>query len=242
MKVHVLPGDALAEDFRRTGIDGAIVVCRECLVDGAVRAADLEEFWRTRAEFIGESYGEEEERYLADVRGEFERLESLAAKNAEVSLWFEYELFCQVNFWFCLYLLRDSEAKIFRVAPVVRGAGEIWKGFGGLNVDELQRCYAGRIELTAADRRLGAELWLAFQNSDHEALERLSAAESESFPYLKEVCRAAIEKSSRPRRVLDEIIAEGKTEFAQIFPEFSARAGVYGYGDSQVKRILAVGD
>ena len=239
MKVHVLPGDALAENFKKTGLDGAIVVCRECLIEGAVEAENLEEFWQTRAEFIGESYGEEREKYFSKVRAEFEQLVSLADKDAEVDLWFEFELFCQVNLWFCLYLLRDSRAKIFRVAPVVRTGDDIWKGFGGLSAEDLIKCFAERIEFSEADRRLGESLWKAFQASDHEALERLSETESGCFPYLKEVCRAEIEKSSRPRRVLEEIIARGKTDFAEIFPAFSARAGVYGFGDSQVKRILA---
>jgi hypothetical protein len=238
MKVHVLPGDAIAENFSKTGIEGTIVVCRECLVEGGVKAENLEEFWNARARFIGESYGEESEQYFADVRREFENLQSLARRDAEVSLWFEYELFCQVNMWFCLYLLRESEAKIYRAAPVVRGAGDIWKGFGGLGAEDLKKCFAARIEFSDADRRLGASLWEAFQNSDYEALERLSASESECFPYLKEVCRAEIEKNSRPQKILQAIIADGVTDFAEIFPEFSARAGVYGFGDSQVKRLL----
>ncbi|HEX8737403.1 MAG TPA: hypothetical protein VF721_18865, partial [Pyrinomonadaceae bacterium] len=86
--------------------------------------------------------------------------------------------------------------------------------------------------------QLGAELWKAYQNADYENLEKLSAAESECFPRLKEVCRAEIEKGFRPQKVLREIIAGGANDFAEIFPEFSNRAGVYGFGDAQVKRIL----
>jgi len=239
MKLHVLPGDALAEDFRRTGIGGTIIVCRECLVEGDVKADNLEEFWRVRADFIGETYEEEKAKYLSGVRGEFENLQKLAVKDSEVNLWFEYELFCQVNMWFCLNLLSESEAKIYRVAPVVRHGDDVWKGFGKLDAERLKKCFAERIEFSSEDKQLGADLWKAFQNSDYEALEMLSTSESECFPYLKEVCRAEIEKSSRPQKVLEEIIARGKTDFAEIFPEFSAQAGVYGFGDSQVKRILA---
>ena len=239
MRVHVLPGDALAEEFKKNNLEGAIVVCRECLVDGDVKAENLEEFWQIRAGFIGESYDEEKEKYFTHVQSEFEMLKSLAAADAEVNLWFEHELFCQVNMWFCLYLLEKSEAKIFRVAPIVRESDDIWKGFGSLSAEDLEQCFAERIEFSKADIQLGASLWKAFQNSDYDALEKLSASESKCFPYLKEVCRAEIEKSARPRRILEGIIANGKTEFADIFPEFSIQAGVYGFGDSQVKRILA---
>jgi hypothetical protein len=239
MKIHVLPGDALAEDFRKTSIDGEIVVCRESLVDGDVQAETLEDFWQVRAGFIEKTYGESKEKYFQGVKREFEKLQTLASADAEINLWFEYELFCQVNLWFCLYLLRESAAKIFRVAPVVRQSDEIWKGFGRLTAEDLEKCLLGRVEFSEKDILLGADLWRAFQNADYEMLERLSEIESECFPYLKEVCRAEIEKQTRPRKVLEEIIANGKTDFAEIFPEFSAQAGVYGFGDSQVKRILA---
>ncbi len=239
MKIHVLPGDALTENFKETNIDGEIVICRECLVEGDVKADNLKDFWQVRARFIEKNYGEGEGKYFQNVVGEFEKLKNSAEDDAEINLWFEYELFCQVNLWFTLYYLRESEAKIYRVAPVVRNESDVWKGFSDLSAADLEKCFAERVEFSEKDILLGADLWQAFQNEDFESLERLSANESKCVPFLKEVCRAAIEKNSRPRRVLERIIADGKTDIAEIFPEFSAQAGVYGFGDSQVKRILA---
>jgi len=239
MKVHVLAGDALAGDFNSCAIEGETIVCRECLVQGTVKAESLEEFWQIRAQVINDSYGENEAEYFQKVVSEFEKLKNLAASGAEINLWFEYELFCQVNLWFCLYFLQESEAKIYRVAPVVREKTEIWKGFGSLRGEDLEKCFAKRMEFSEKDIQLGADLWKAYQNADYETLESLSETKSECFPYLKEVCRAEIEKSVRPRKILQKIIAEGKTDFAEIFPEFTAQAGVYGFGDLQVQKILA---
>src|SRR5215218_1547267 len=101
MKIHVLAGDALAADFKNAGFEGEIIVCRECLVEGDARAENLEDFWRVRAGFIKTTYGETEEKYFAGVVGELEKLTNLAP-GAEANLWFEYELFCQANMWFCL--------------------------------------------------------------------------------------------------------------------------------------------
>lgn len=239
MKIHVLAGDALAEDFKNCAIEGEVIVCRECLVEGDVKAASLEEFWQTRACFITNSYGGDEADYFQKVVSEFEKLKNLASDDAEINLWFEYELFCQTNLWFCLYFLQASKAKIYRVAPVVREESEIWKGFGNLSSEQLEKCFAERVELTEKDILLGADLWKAYQNADYETLEKLAETDSKGFPHLKEVCRAEVEKNSRPRQVLQGIIADGKTDFAEIFPEFSKQAGVYGFGDSQVQRILA---
>lgn len=239
MKVHVLPGDALTETFQQTNISGEVIVCRECLVDGDVKADSLEEFWITRARFIENGYGENAEAYFQNVAAEFEKLKTNAQNGAEINLWFEYELFCQANYWFTLFLLRESDAKVYRVAPVVRDENEIWKGFGKLSAADLEVCFGNRVALSAADISLGADLWKAFQNADYESLANLSKNESAAFPHLGKVCRAAIEKQTRPRKVLEEIIADGKKDFArEIFPAFAAKAGVYGFGDTQVKRIL----
>jgi len=55
---------------------------------------------------------------------------------------------------------------------------------------------------------------------------------------LSETVEAAIAKDELPQAVVREIIDEGVEGFDQIFDEFSKRAGVYGFGDSQVRRIL----
>lgn len=238
MKIHVLAGDALADNFKNSGIEGEIVVCRECLVEGDVRAENLEDFWQIRADFIKGAYGEDREKYFAEVVREFEKLKNLAP-DAEVNLWFEYELFCQANMWFCLSLLRETKANVYRVAPVVRTEADVWKGFGNLSAEDLRKCFAEKIKFSAEDILLGANLWKAYQNADYEKLERLSETDSECFPRLKEVCRAEMEKGSRPQKVLREIMENGSTDFAEIFPRFAARAGVYGFGDAQVKRLIS---
>ena len=239
MNIHVLPGDALADAFSQAAIDGEIIICRECLVEGDAKAAAMEDFWHVRARFIEQSCGEKPEKYFQNVRNEFEKLKTHAAAGAEINLWFEYELFCQVNFWFTLYFLGETKAKIYRVAPVVRGENDLWQGFGGLSAADLERCFAARTEMSENDLNLGAELWKAFRDADYEKLKMMSGRRSASFPFLKEAGDAAIGKETRPRAVLQGILAEGKTELAQIMPEFSARAGVYGFGDAQIKKILA---
>jgi hypothetical protein len=235
--LHVLPGDATAADFAETGIDGEVIVCREALIDGNVKAKNLDEFWKVREAFIGREHGENGESYYENVAKEFEKLRDVPA-DAEVNLWFEYELFCSVNMWFCLNLLGEADIKVFRVEPVIRAEEEKWKGFGTMSEDDLRRCFAGRLEMSVADRNLGIALWQAFSNDDAEGLDRLGNTQTESFPYLREVCTAAIQKSFRPAEILKEITSSGDKDFNEIFKEFSAQAGVYGFGDSQVKEIL----
>lgn len=236
MKIHVLPGDSLIETFNQTSIEGEIIVCRECLIEGELQSANLDEFWKIRENFIAQNYDENKENYRQNVVGEFEKLKNLNIED-EVNLWFEYELFCQTNMWFCLYLLMETKSKVFRVQPIVRNEKDAWKGFGGLDKEDLQECFAARTRFSEEDLSLGTNLWTAYQNKDYAKLSELSQTKSKCFPKLKEVCEAEIEKQIRPRKTLQKLIAGGETNFSVIFKQFSEKEGVYGFGDSQVKRI-----
>jgi hypothetical protein len=237
MNFHVLPGDAQVEEFKKTKIEGDVIVCRECLVVGDVDAVSLPQFWEQRAHFILSEYGEDEAEYYDKVAAQLAELSDLG-KDDEVNLWFEYELFCGVNMWFCLWLLSETQSTVYRVEPVVRSEAERWLGFGGLTADDLERCFAARSKFSAEDIQLGAGLWNAYRVNDKEKLAALSDSGYACFPYLREICEAAIEKETRPREIVAEIQFEGKTEFDDIFQEFTKRAGEYGFGDLQVRKII----
>ncbi|MEJ7847015.1 MAG: hypothetical protein WKF92_02885 [Pyrinomonadaceae bacterium] len=234
MKLHVLPGDSLTDRFRETGIDGETAICRECLIEGDVKADSLDVFWHLRASFLSKTYPEFEQSYFDNVVPELAKIQDLPA-GSEVNLWFEHELFCQVNLWFCLSLLAGTKADVFRVEPCTT---EIWKGFGNLVSEDLAASFSARRRLSPGDIELGKHLWTAYQNADYPELSRLSKTASDRFPHLEEVCLAEIEKATRPLQILDDIRREGISAFPDVFAEFSRRAGIYGYGDSQVKRLI----
>jgi hypothetical protein len=232
MILHVLPGDAIVEKFEASGLDGEVGVCREALVDGDLSGGTLPEFWETRAR----SLGSDDAGYHEKVVREFNKLTALQS-GSEINLWFEYELFCQTNMWFCLDLIGNTTADVYRVAPVTLSEDKVWDGFANLDVDDLRRCFDSRVKLTAHDLELGSNLWSAYKSGDMSELEQLSHSKSPAFPMLREVCVAAIERESRPKAIVTEIVDAGKSEFGDVFREFKARAGVYGYGDTQVKKI-----
>ncbi len=236
MQIHVLPGDSLVEVFKQTDIKGEIAVCRECLIDGDLSAESLKNFWHKRESYLSSNYPEATISYKPDVKAEFEKLLNLTEKD-EINLWFEHELFCQANMWFCLYLLQNSEAEIYRIEPNFKKTKDVWKGFGNLDVSDLPKCFALRKKFSAKDLNLGADLWKAFQNKDFTELEKLSQIESECFPHLEKVCRAAIEQQSRPKEIIKKLIANGASDFGKVFRKFYETEGVYGFGDSQVKKI-----
>jgi hypothetical protein len=239
METHVLNGDALAEKFP---MEGDLVVCRECLIDGPVAANSLEKLWRLRASYLLGKFDEDESSYFNQVKTEFDKL---SRATSPVNLWFEHDLFCQANMWFVLYYLKENKINlpVFRVMPPAE-AQQIWSGFGSMKKADLLNCFERRIQLSEKDTQLGLHLWRAYQAGDLVTIKKISFEKSPTFPLLREVCEAHIQRFprsglGRPQQKLKQILESGETDFKSIFIEFWKTEGIYGFGDSQVKSMLA---
>lgn len=240
---HVLNGDCLAEQLRQTAINPDFIICRECLIDGDVKADNLDDFWKIRAKFIIDSYDASTDYYFERTVKEFEKLFHLP-KNAEVCLWFENDLFCQVYMWFVLSVLsKQSNLKVFRIFPIIEN-GEPWKGFGNANTDSLAKAFSSKVKFQQKDIDLGVNLWDAYQKNNFKQLKELSTNRSNCFEYLEEVCQAHIDRFpsnnslGKPEQLIRDLINTKSIEFHEVFQAFSERAGIYGFGDLQVKSIF----
>lgn len=238
---HILNGDVLKEQFPDQ-IAGETIVCRECLVDGPVDGDSLEQFFETRAEFISESYGgfTKKEYYLKTV-SEFKKICTLP-HGAEINLWFEEDLFCQVNFWFVCSLL-NKHSKNYGI-HLVRPGEPYPYSFGKLDEEELVSIYDKKKPLKDINRL--ADLWGCYQRGDVEQLLNIGRELENELPFLLPAIQAHIERipsggsHGRPTESLVKIQKELKTnDFGTVFREFSKREAIYGYGDLQVKRLLS---
>jgi hypothetical protein len=227
MIYHILNGDALAKKF---DLDGEIIICREILIEGDLQAENLEDFWRFRAEFIKKAYADDT--YLETVKSEFTKLNHLNPGD-EVNFWFGNEAFCQVNMWFCSSLVLDKNAEFYRVFP----DSNDWS----CDFDQLENRFESRQRLTADDLQLGNQLWQAFCSRDFERLKYLSEIASPCIIRLNEVCHALIEKDWKPKEILSEITNSGENDFGKIVIQFQEKAGIYGFGDLQIKHSLEFG-
>ncbi|MEP1095284.1 MAG: DUF1835 domain-containing protein [Cyclobacteriaceae bacterium] len=237
MKVfHILNGDALKGQFPANSITGEIIVARECLVDGDVSGETLQELIESRVASMHEMYGTSREGYLQKVVPEFNKINDI--KLGEVNLWFEDDLFCQVNFWFACSLLKEKSISAFLVRP----SASLRYGFGGLSPEDLKKAFENRKLLTTEQISQFAKLWRAYQDKDIIRLSSISKLLVDEFEFLKEAIQAQIDRmadgDSLPERTLRELMTEyGDQDFGLVFREFSNRLPVYGFGDLQVKRL-----
>lgn len=242
MIYNILNGDSLAYSFPDTKIEGNIIVVREALIDGDLSGNDLQDFWHSRAKYIGITAAE----YHDKVASEFEKIMN-APNDSEFNLWFEYDLFCQVNMWFIISIINNLpvKKKVYAVytSYLDRNNTHFWNGFGPANSSELRVCFADRIPLSDADLQSGKELWAAYKDNNFEELIRLTKSQSFAFPYLREVVKAHIDRFpkdgaiGRPEKVIEDIIKNGPADFHKVFEEFGSRESIYGFGDTQLKHL-----
>jgi len=239
---HILNGDSLACSFPDTAIDGEIIVFREALIDGDLSGDSQEDFRKTRAAFLGVSYDD----YQNHVVAELEKIAN-APKGAEFNLWFEYDLFCQVNMWFVLNILHSLPINktVFAVytTHLDQSSNQFWNGFGAANVLQLQVCYAQKTPMDEADLSFGEALWKAYKNNELATLTSLSGQNAPAFPYLEEVVKAHTDrfpangKKGRPEAVIEDIVNHLSSDFQAVCQEFWKREGIYGFGDTQLKTL-----
>ena len=236
---HILNGDVLQSQFP-TNISGEQIVFRECLVDGSVEGESLEGLLATRATFISQHYeGVTEEDYYSKTHSEFQKIINIPPRS-EVMLWFEEDLFCQVNFWFIMHLLqqRIPNTSIYLVKPNPPNQ----YGFGYLNEEELSTLYKERQLLTHKEEL--ANLWMYYQKNKTDQMLQVAETLAKDYPFLVPAVKAHLDRIpkegqlGRPSQLLLQIMKDLDTrEFGPVFSAFSKQAPIYGFGDTQVMRL-----
>ncbi|MTB51131.1 DUF1835 domain-containing protein [Lewinella sp. W8] len=237
---HVLNGDALKEQFP-TDLAGEIIVARECLVDGPVQHRTLLDFFRTRAAFLAEAYGDLSwEAYQQGSAREFEKITQIPA-DSTVYLWFEDDLFCQVNCWFVVHLLHQFVTR--PSVHLVRPPKHSPYGFGRYDTEQLRELSTQGIPVT--DTARWSRLWEHYHRDELASLLRLAREMADTYPFLLPAAEAHRDRQptdhgpGRPTEILRTIMEEtGTSEFGPVFREFHQRAPIYGFGDLQVKRLF----
>lgn len=237
---HILNGDLLREQFPLT-LKGQKIVARACLVDGDVSGNNLKALYKTRAQFISTKYkGFSKKDYYDGTVTEFNKITNIS-EPAEINLWFEDDLFCQVNFWFVIHLLHTSNTKnaIFLVRPEKHTA----YGFGEFDAQALISIFENKIALTKIAKL--ASLWVCYQNNQLDKLQKTAEDLELQHPFILNAVKAHIARTpsegklGKPMESLLQIIKELKTEeFAPVFKEFCKREPIYGFGDLQVRRLF----
>jgi hypothetical protein len=241
--LHIHNGDAAAGTARKTEIPGQHLPWREALVYGPTPGGLTEdEFRSVRARHLAEAYSVNVEKCELELRAQAEALSGFA-DHEEVVLWFEHDLFCQVQLiylldWFAQRELGKTKLSLISIGefPGVEG----FRGLGELNEAQLTELFPQRQEVSSAQLQLGSRTWQAYSSPDPIELTSLLDSDLSAIPFLKRALSKHLERFPSTKNGLGRIenvgldlVAQGYGKFKSLFPAFAMRESEYGFGDAQ---------
>jgi hypothetical protein len=196
-----------------------------------------------RARHLSESYGvglEQCERELADQ----ENKRATFADHEEIVLWFEHDLFCQINLLYLLNWFSQHELRHTRLSLVCidRFPGFVdFRGLGQLTAEQLASLFPERKEISAPQLKLASAAWQAYCSPNPTAIEGLLRTDTSALPFLDAALRAHLRRFPSVENGLGAIentslglVLSGKNSFIDLFKAYGDAAPIYGLGDAQL--------
>jgi hypothetical protein len=234
LTLHVTNGDCAAEKIRALGVDGDVLPWRDVLHDGPVPAGLAAEALReVRARFIADAGWGSYDRVLDDFRL---RDETLARTAGEVVLWFEHDLYDQLQLVQALDALGDRPDVALAQAD---------DHLTSLPPDALHALGEQRHAVTADERGGARRAWAAFRGGDPRALRALAQPGASALPHLAPALARLLEELpwardglSRTERQALAAIDGGAATPADAFAASQRREERIFLGDVSFFRVL----
>ena len=242
--LHIYNGDSTAETARAAEIPGEHLSWREALVCGPAPSDLAEpEFIEVRARHLSTAYNTPFEKCRAELLAMHEALRTFS-EHEEVVLWFEHDLFCQVQLIYLLkwFAAREiGKTKLSLVCIDEFPGVHPFHGLGQLNQEQLQSLFPGRSELAAPQLELAVKAWDSYSASNARSLISLLRTDMSALPFLKDALKKHLERFPSTRNGLGRVentalslVPAGHNKFRSLFPAFARRESSYGFGDAQV--------
>ncbi|MBA3944852.1 MAG: hypothetical protein H0X37_09865 [Herpetosiphonaceae bacterium] len=210
--LHITNGDAAVSRLQATGLGGEYLAWRDVLHEGPVPAGlSLEQLRPIRARFIAEQgWADDEQVVLADF---VQRDTTLAGcqKYDEVVLWFEHDLYDQLQLIQLLDWFAHHECGVTRLNIVITD-----RYLGTLGPAEMNQLFHDRQLVTASQLMLGQTAWAAFRSPDPRQIEDVLQSDTAALPFLAAALRRHLEQFpsvedglSRSEAQALQVIAQG---------------------------------
>jgi hypothetical protein len=212
---HVSNGHCATGLIERSDVPGTTSVWADVLHDGPV-PPDLsdDELLAVRAGFLA---GEESvEAVAADLRQWRAAIDAVHAYD-ELVLWFEHDLFDQLNLIQLLGHIANRVAALRPVTMICVGSFPVrprFRGLGELNASEIATLFPGRQPVDRRQYDCAARAWQAFRAADPREVEHLLAGDTSALPYLAPALQRHLEELpwttdglSRTERRLLQLVA-----------------------------------
>jgi hypothetical protein len=226
--LHITNGDVVADGLRAGPLPGEVLPWRDALHDGPVPGGlALDELSRVRARFVAAELALEP---FEEVLREFEERDAQLRRFRrfdEVALWFEHDLYDQLQLiqllhWFALRASAGTRLSLVCIGeyPGIRP----FHGLGQLDAEQLAGLWDERREITTAQLALGDRAWESFCSERPQRIQELLREELSLLPFLRAALLRHLEQFpstreglSRTERQILEALQEERLDLQALF-------------------------
>ncbi|MBA2687692.1 MAG: DUF1835 domain-containing protein [Gemmatimonadaceae bacterium] len=239
-RLHITNGDHAAKAIKVAGLAHDVLPWRDVLHDGPVPGAlKLNELSRVRADFLAVNRRENPE----EIRTEFttrDAMFGLAAEHGRVTLWFESDLYDQLQLAQILAELFNAHAP-FEESELIEVDGYL----GPLDAAALNRAYESRVKLSIEHFQVAREIWEAFREPQPTRMLKFAARDYPVLPYMAAAIRRLFEEFPHTGTGLTGIqtavlksLQSGSVTPAALFTSFAEREERIFLGDASFATYL----
>jgi hypothetical protein len=221
--LHVVNGDSAGGNLKVARVPGTVLPWRDVLHEGPVPAGlSLEDLSRVRARFLATLGGDHAGEEPRDIAGEIEERDRLLrayGEHEEVILWFEHDLYDQLQLIQLLGWFAGVDLARTRLTMVC-----VDRYLGSLSPVEMAALLPLRLEVSARQLELGSRAWDAFTHHEPTRIASLLDTETSSLPLLAGALRRHLEQYPSTRNGLDRseeqalrVIAEGERDPIKVW-------------------------
>ena len=245
--LHVANGTSTTMTIEAARIPGAVSIWADPLHDGPVPGALSDaELLDVRARHLG---GADEPSFSETVEGLKEWRRIIAAHEAyrELVLWYEHDVFDQLNLIQLLPWIRDHLPPSTPVSLICIDSypgRPSFKGLGELTASELAPLLDARQLVSDEQYAVADRAWRAFREPTPEPLDRLRESDTSALPYLSSALTGflrefpwTIDGLSRSERRLLQLTAAGSLTLASAFPRMDDAQRAYYVSDESLNDI-----
>jgi hypothetical protein len=239
--LHVANGTCTTRLIEAAGIPGVRSIWADPLYEGPVPGGLTDaELLGVRSRFLSGDAPDDPINDLREWRAAIARHETYD----ELILWFEHDLFDQLNLIQVLPWTRERLPSTTPVSLICIGSfpgRPDFKGLGQLTPDELASLLDTRQTIGDAQHTLARRAWDAFREPTPEALDHLRREDTSALPYLAAALRRFFEEYpwttdglSRTERRLLELANEGDIPLWKAFGRMADGEQVYYVTDASL--------
>jgi len=248
--LHITNGDNFTSKLQSLNLKGDIVTWREMLCEGkTLCTVGSESFWKTRFEFLNKNYKVTKSWFVEKTLKEYRSLCNHKQQD-QIVLWFEYDLFCQINMLAVLSWLKAHRrhAEISLVCSGKEDETDKLYGLSELSDEKLLNLYEHRITLSQDDIEFADYVWQLYCSDNPIRLENLIKNNNFKFEYLSDALKAHLKRfptiknglNELENKVLSTAIAEKPKTRKELLGNILSNQGFYGFGDTQYERIITL--